>query len=75
MYFIIGDNLLTPVELDPLGLHLAVAHTRYIPAKQSVHFRSPSSDVLIQVALISESSRLVILMDGLPLVTIGIWVH
>ncbi len=53
----IENDLLSPSELDPLGLHLPPVSARYIPASQKIQFRPHHRDSMIQVALISSTSR------------------
>ena len=54
----LGDDLLTPNELDPLGLHLSgSSQVQYVPARL-VHRVFSYDDAVIQIALISENSRL-----------------
>ena len=50
------DKLVSPVELDPIGLHLPAAATNMMGGKH-LRFRPPGDDILVQVALISESFR------------------
>ena len=57
---IVGDKLLTLAELDPIGLHLSAScNDQAIHHNRSISSYSPSThgDIVVQVALISESSR------------------
>ena len=51
-----GDGLISLMELDPLGLHLP-HHARHIGMARHLGFRAPGHNIVIQVALIAESTR------------------
>lgn len=54
--FFAGDSLVTLSDLDPLGLHLP-HHSRHRGMARHLGFKAPGHDTVIQVALISETSR------------------
>lgn len=51
-----GENLVTVNDLDPLGLHLP-HHARHRGMARHLGFKAPGHDTVIQVALISETTR------------------
>ena len=57
----LGEGLISLSELDPLGLHLS--HAQHHPSHSDIalplRFSAPGHDVVIQVALISETTRCV----------------
>ena len=52
----LGYGLISLSELDPLGLHVP-HHMRHSGMARHLGFRAPGHDVVIQVALISETAR------------------
>lgn len=54
-----GDRLLTLNDLDPLGLRLP-HQARNIGMARHLGFRAPGHDTIVQVALISETTRLLL---------------
>ena len=52
------ENLISVSELDPLGLHLS-HHTGHHSIARPLGFKAPGHDVVIQVALIAETTRCV----------------
>lgn len=57
---ILEEELVSPSELDPLNLHSSPISTRHVPAAaQKLQFRPHHRDVMIQIALISSTSRYV----------------
>ena len=55
-HFFVGDSLITLSDLDPLGLHLP-HHARHRGMARHLGFKAPGHDTVIQVALISETTR------------------
>ena len=53
---VLGDGLISVPDLDPLGLRLQ-PHTRRIGVARHLGFKAPGHDTVIQVALISETTR------------------
>jgi phosphorylase kinase alpha/beta subunit len=64
---LLRDGLISVPELDPLGLRL-LPHTRQRGVARHLGFKAPGHDVIIQVALIAETSRLQTLLatHGIP---------
>ena len=54
----LGEGLISLSELDPLGLH-AQHHPSHSDIARPLRFSAPGHDVVIQVALISETTRCV----------------
>jgi phosphorylase kinase alpha/beta subunit len=64
---LLRDGLISVPDLDPLGLRLQ-PHTRRIGVARHLGFKAPGHDTVIQVALISETTRLQTLLatHGVP---------
>jgi phosphorylase kinase alpha/beta subunit len=64
---LLRDGLISVPDLDPLGLRLQ-PHTRQSGLARHLGFKAPGHDTVIQVALISETSRLQTLLatHGIP---------
>ena len=68
----LGEGLISLSELDPLGLHLSHAqhHPSHSDIARLLRFSAPGHDVVIQVALISETTRYVGVWFSM---CVGVW--